>query len=412
MHTASSICLKSLVHLFALVSRATDLQSPGSAAPSQPASDPVVDQLSKDVTPTSVEAARHIPVGDVVSKVSKEGGVKGVLALMKEHATDAEYQWWCCDAIASLCAGSEENRSAVYVAQGVLAILGAMKVFAWDENVLTKGNWALANMAAGYSDYVGKQGGVEAVVAGMRACPEAYQVQISGARALQNLVTGSDANRVRAVHEGAQALLTEALERNPEDGQLQWRGQQLLEKLATTNETDVSKHSANLEVARNSPWNKVRSAVIAGHARRIARGMAQFAEQFGPGAKVGEVCRKEGIVGVLRHMKEQAGHPQVEMWCCDAIFTECSGREEKRKAAAEAGAVDLIFTAMKANTWEEELQLKAFWALLALAPSHTTEIGGGDHMATLVAAMYANKTNHQIQVAAVKLMSLLCIDRE
>ena len=66
---------------------------------------------------------------------------------------------------------------------------------------------------------------------------------------------------------------------------------------------------------------------------------------------------------------------------------------------------------MRSATWEEELQLKALWALLSLAPAYPVEIGSvGDHMQTIVAALYANRTNHQIQVAGVKLLSLLTIE--
>jgi hypothetical protein len=76
---------------------------------------------------------------------------------------------------------------------------------------------------------VGKQGGVEAIVSGMRACEESYQVQTQGVRCLQILVANNDANRARAKAAGAEELLTASLEKNPEDGQLQYRGTALLQ---------------------------------------------------------------------------------------------------------------------------------------------------------------------------------------
>jgi hypothetical protein len=92
----------------------------------------------------------------------------------------------------------------------------------------TKANWALANLAATYAEHIGKKGGVEAVIAGMTACAEAYQVQISGTRCLQNLINSCPANLPRAKAAGAIELLKSSLEANPEDGQLQWRGTHLL----------------------------------------------------------------------------------------------------------------------------------------------------------------------------------------
>jgi hypothetical protein len=375
------------------------------------ANDPALpESLTKPVSAETVAKAHLVPVGDVVGKAAAERGVKGVLAVMKDHAADGEYQSWCCDALASLCAGNEENRATVYVSSGVLQVLAAMRLFGWDENVQSKGNWALANMAASYADYVGKQGGVEAVVAGMRACADSYAVQTSGARALQNLITGSDANKVRASKAGAEDLINDALERNPEDGQLQWRGQQVLVRLNSLTEREMQRHSQNAEVARNSPWNKLRAAVFAGHSKRISVG--NVPGLYGISAQVAEKAKQGGVKAVVAFMRERKGYHEVETWCCDAIFTLCTGSDENRALAHEGGAIDLVFDAVRGGVWDEDLVLKALWALLALAPSFTNEIGGGDHMRVLVSAMYANKTSHEVQVAGVKLLSLLTIERE
>jgi hypothetical protein len=127
------------------------LQSPGPASPgngSEEAGSP------GELSPSALVQAHMVPVGDQVSKAATDGGVAGVLGLMKKHASDAEFQWWCCDALASLCAGNEDNRAAVYVQNGVLTILAAMRLFPWEENVQTKANWALANMAASYGEFL------------------------------------------------------------------------------------------------------------------------------------------------------------------------------------------------------------------------------------------------------------------
>jgi hypothetical protein len=300
------------------------------------------------------------------------------------------------------------------------------------------------------AEYVGKQGGVEAVVAGMRACPDSYQVQTSGTRCLQNLVAATDANRVRAKAAGATEMLSSALEANPEDGQLQWRGQQLLVRLNSLSEDDMKRYNAATEVARSSPWSRLRSAVFSGHAKKISHGNAPGL--YGASAVVAKYAQ-QGLAEVVRFMKQRVGYHEIETWCCDAISTMINGNgecgsvalcccsacrlcalstpahaphsltpafpsslsrfffaEENAKLAVSEGAIDAIVTAMKGGIWEDELQLKALWALLALAPTHSVQIGDADAISILVSIMYANKTNHQIQVAAVKLLSLLTIE--
>jgi hypothetical protein len=57
--------------------------------------------------------------------------------------------------------------------------------------------------------------------------------------------------------------------------------------------------------------------------------------------------------------------------CCDAIATlATSGGAPERTAAFEAGAVPVIIAVMGTNIWDEDLQVKACWALHALAPSY------------------------------------------
>jgi hypothetical protein len=65
---------------------------------------------------------------------------------------------------------------------------------------------------------------------------------------------------------------------------------------------------------------------------------------------------------------------------------------------------------MEAHLWEDELQLKAIWALLAFAPSYAVQIGEKGGIRALTLCMYKNKTNHDIQVGAIKLLSLLTIE--
>ncbi|RYG56450.1 hypothetical protein EON66_02865 [archaeon] len=81
-----------------------------------------------------------------------------------------------------------------------------------------------------------------------------------------------------------------------------------------------------------------------------------------------------------------------------------------RKEAYDAGALKLICERMGAFLWEEDLQIKACWALYAFAPDYAVEIGALGAIDNVTAAMLKNKTNHDLQVAAIKLLSLLTLE--
>lgn len=355
-------------------------------------------------------ASRHTPVSDQVSTAAAKG-VSALLDMMRQHAGDAEFQWWCCDALAGLCSGNEDNRAQVFVQGGLLQILAAMRLFAYDENVQTKAAWALAGLAASYAEHCGKQGAVEAVVTGMVNNPESYQLLTTGVRALQNLIAASDANRARAKAAGCETLMSEVLERNPEDGQLQYRGVELLKKLSDLS-ADTEERLARtgvMEVARTSPWSKLRQAIAAGQAKMISGG--NVAGLYGVSAQVADAASK-GVSAVIAFMREHPGYHDAQTWCCDALATLMNGNEVGRMEVFSSGGLDLVLTAMRDAVWEEELQLKAMWALLALASTFAPEIGERGAIKLVVTAMYANKTSHQVQVAGVKLISLLTIERE
>ncbi len=230
---------------------------------------------------------------------------------------------------------AEENRGIVYVKGGILHILTAMRLFLWDERVQTKANWALANLAATYADYIGKQGGVEAVVTGMQACAEAYQVQISGTRCLQNLVHGSATNLQRAKLVGTIELLTAALEANPEDGQLQWRGSHLLKQLQEAPGTAAAiVADAGADISTKSPWSESKSAALSGRSRDLAK--AQVPGLHGASAVVAAAAQK-GISAVLELLRTRGiGNNEIAMWCFDAVATIINGNAENREIAYKA----------------------------------------------------------------------------
>jgi hypothetical protein len=504
------------------------------------------DVAKKDETAVS-EPSSGSDAMSVVSKASRTGGVPGVLELLKEKCEESDYCWWSFDALAGLCAGNgelmswereackrqewssifhlfdfsnnlffaEKARAELFNGGGITLVLDGMQRFPWDANVQMKANWLLASMASSYSGELGSQGAVEMVVAGMRACEEDYQVQTSGVRCLQNLIAGNTVNTARAAPDaggvvaplvpmsaeqldnrararaaGAIDLIQASLDRNPEDGQLQYRGAQLLERLKeveeekvkTVQETDKklgrgassarlvgpgSFHTlASLSPRENNNNGNAGSANTLGSARSGsglvgAPSMAKseyyniitYADQScslsyaaifnrsysvyflfatvaaapgfsGVSGRVAAVIQSSGLSGVIELLKAEKSptdggsggkkDAEVARWCCDAIFTMVNGNATERTKAFEAGGLDAVIERLAcegdAFAWHEDLALKCCWALLAFAPAYALEIGAKGGIDALVKTMLRHSNHHDLQVAAVKLLSLLTIE--
>lgn len=129
-----------------------------------------------------------------------------------------------------------------------------------------------------------------------------------------------------------------------------------------------------------------------------------------PAATAVAAKAREGVVAVVEHLRTSPRDSETSRWCCDAIYTLVTGNGAARDAAHAAGALGLIIAAMSADGWHEDLQTKAVWALLAFAPSHAAEIGELGGVEALVAGMQKNSTCHDLQVSAVKLLSLLTLE--
>jgi hypothetical protein len=125
---------------------------------------------------------------------------------------------------------------------------------------------------------------------------------------------------------------------------------------------------------------------------------------------VAERLRADGLRGVIDLMRAEPSDSEVARWGCDALYTTMLGNPEARARALEAGVIELVVARMAADSWHEDLQLKACWVLLALAPTHGGEIGERGGVEAVVTGMQRNTTAHDLQVAAVKLLSLLTLD--
>jgi hypothetical protein len=157
-------------------------------------------------------------------------GPEALLKFLVERAQSREALMWSFDALSGLLAGNEEARRVMFRENGIGKVLFGVRRFLWDEEVLANGFKALNALAADYPKECGAQGAVEVIVEGMSHCDTDYQVQVRGTTALSTLIR-EEANKDRARAAGADKVIVAALEANPEDGQMQWRGIQMLEAL-------------------------------------------------------------------------------------------------------------------------------------------------------------------------------------
>lgn len=163
---------------------------------------------------------------------------------------------------------------------------------------------------------MGQKGGMAALVDGMRANREEYQVQVAGVRCMAILIQGSRPNTITCVGLGAEALLLHVLETNPHDGQLQYRGQMLLGQLRSLTPEELEESAKY--AAKRSLWARLRDAVLSGRAVELARGTLHGVH--GVSDQVARVAQR-GIKALMRFLLERLRSAEAVGWILDALST-------------------------------------------------------------------------------------------
>jgi hypothetical protein len=163
--------------------------------------------------------------------IKMQEGVKPLLDFMVERMRSSEAVRWCCDALATMCAGNEEVRAEVMTHKGAERLALAMKRHSWDEDLCAGACMAMTALSADHAKECGAAGAVQRILAVMTTNASSYQVQTRGTQALTALTKGYPPNLKIALDNNALAVVRAALDANPEDGQLQWRGMNLLDAL-------------------------------------------------------------------------------------------------------------------------------------------------------------------------------------
>lgn len=395
---------------------------------------------------------------DRISKALEEGGVMGVLGLLREQQEgSSDFAWWSLDAIAGLMSGDEVSREEFYKGGGLDTLLTTLESFPYVEEVQTRGCWVLAALASDHGEQVGDAGGVEAALGSLTACPESYQVTVAVVRALSNLCSAppphGPLNVARVVKGGGLEALQSRLEENPSDGQLQWRGKQLMKKLeaaaaAPTSTATTSRLSA---ASTRSPPS---SRLILERAQASSASLASLtSEEEGPAKRVMELGEKGGLIAVVQRFTQLVKAMVVEVgggsstpaspagessaagvkagssisscdrswvsdalrtplgeeayWCSDFIFTTLREDRAGRDLAVECKVIDTMEDLMRlaVGRQDDKQVTLGLWVLQTLAGEYSLQVGA--LIPGLLGNLEAMNTSLVIQQAGIKLLASL-----
>ena len=388
-----------------------------------------------------------------VSAAVGAGGAAAVLSLMRLQPLDAELQWWCCDALAGLMAGAAEVREGAFAGGALGLALAAMARFAFVEELQARGCWVLGALAASYAGEVGEGGGLEACRAALQSCPEAYSVLAAAVRALTNLVAApapaGPANAARAAALGLAGDLAASLEANPGDGQLQWKGRQLMGKLDRA-------AAAGAGAERGSSLGGQAPAVLdeLGEATRLKEAQeAQLPGRSGPSKVVVQALHRGGVrelclllTGVASELEGETGAPrrvvvggegegqegqdgeedalterrtaaleasaELAYWACDALHGAMREDKAARRTAVLNDLIPSIFSLLRSRSFDERLIGAGLTMLTSVAgdPAFSTLVG--THLPQVLQHLDAARVSLPVQHVGVKLISLLLLECE
>lgn len=182
---------------------------------------------------------------------------------------------------------------------------------------------------------------------GMRSQPESYLVQNTALNALLKLCDLCSLNVKRARLTDAADLVKAALEFFATDGQLQYRGLNVL-------------HHLNKAVAHIVE----RIILLRTQLREAA------AIETTPVATQVAAAAREGIAALMTLLKNNKADAEMAWWCLDGVASLCAGNETNRDYWADHEGIALILELLELHPSQTEVNLKAMWALANLAASH------------------------------------------
>jgi hypothetical protein len=166
----------------------------------------------------------------VVADKAKEG-VASLIAHVRANLETEEVAYWSMDALASVVESDEAATAQAVTSAAPAALVEVLRKHKWSERAVEasiRAGIALAPFAAAECTDAGL---LEALVAAMSASDSSYSVQSTAVRLILAITTTHPEALRPALDAGAAEAVRTAIDSNPDDGQLQWRGMNVLDAL-------------------------------------------------------------------------------------------------------------------------------------------------------------------------------------
>lgn len=169
-------------------------------------------------------------VSAVVADKAKEG-MAPLVAHLQACIDTEEVVYWCMDALATAVEGDASVAAAAVAAGAPEALVAVIQRHKWSERTVEaciRAGTALAPFAAAECTAAGL---LAALVVAMTASDSSYAVQSTAVRLLLVLTSAHPPALRASLDAGVPEAVRTAIDSNPDDGQLQWRGMNLLDAL-------------------------------------------------------------------------------------------------------------------------------------------------------------------------------------
>lgn len=292
-----------------------------------------------------------------------------------------------------------ENRSQIWKAAGIEAIVKAMNKHMDSARVLSHSSLVLSNLAFGNAEIkeaVGALGGISAICEGMKKHKDSQAVQARGCLALRNLCFQSDENQRIAGENGGAAALLDAIELYKEDREVVHQSCVALMNLSNVSEENrarIVEAKGGEKLVKLMQTYKDSSTVnddCISIIRNIAVGSSAAQLEIGVNGGVASIC--EGMVKFPKNEK-MAGK------ACTALRYLCFLPENRVKVHDYQG-IEAIIGTLKyhtSNVGVVENALLAIGNATFESEENKTVVGKCGGIVVIINAVEQHRMNVEIQ---------------
>jgi hypothetical protein len=343
------------------------------------------------------------------------GAIAAIVAVMRANPCDPDTLRMGCVALANVCCGNIANQDKA--GEAVISVTEALLVYPTNALLQQHGCLTLGLIIKQHQRNkvtAGVAGAVAAVLAAMRACGGAAEVQHPCCLVLSILVRDVQQNRTSAIQAGAVAAVVDALIAHPEDAEVQSLGCCALGGLIRDDDGCNPPIPDGKRLAAKAARLAV-AALIAHRADAEVQAWAGYAIwALSRTAYLGVHINTDGIHALLVALRTHRTNSEVQRYCCDALGITISRNADNIVAATKAGAFEAVKAAMQSHPAAAAVQAAGCNAVCALADGgQQAKAGNIGAVDDVCAAMRAHAADALVQRnGCVAIACLVCKHRE